>query len=311
MLPLKAQNINTDMQTISYRITNNYILMALIGLLLVAISCKKETESNSPPKLSMISDSGYITKDTSLPVGARIKIGVEAIAGAHNVTFLQVSCNTGEKRILLDSGMNCASFKYDLSVIKSVSQQEKWTFLVMDKDRNKDSISITFNRSASNNYGSINTYSAIELGAQSNTTSGSFLSLTSGNSYNLSEAFLNQALIDLIYYYGPYNATLSSPNESEAPTFFTGTEGISNWLVKNETRYDTTLITPYQFDRAANDSLLLSAYEPASGKRKAKYVTEGSVYSFTSQTGRIGLLKVLKIEPGAEGYMQFSVKIQN
>lgn len=303
--------MNTDMQTISYRITNNYILIALIGLLFVIVSCKKETESNDPPKLSFISDSGYITKDTSLQAGTRIKIGVKAIAGGHNVTFLQVSCNNGEKKIFLDSGMNCASFRYDLSVIKSVSQNEKWTFLVMDKDRNRDSISITFNRSASNNYGSISTFDEIELGAQLNTTKGSFFSLTSGEGYFLSEAFLNQSLTDLIYYYGPYNATLSSPNESEAPGFFTGTEGLSNWSVKNETRYDTTLITPYQFDQATNDSLILSAYEPVAGKRKAKYVTEGSVYSFTTQADRIGLLKVMQIEPGAEGYMRFSVKIQN
>lgn len=183
--------------------------------------------------------------------------------------------------------------------------------MVMDRERNKDSVQVLLMKSETSHYGDIITYSEIILGAQENTTQGSFFAFSNGDILGLDSAFLNQTLVDLIYYYGQYEATLSSPGEAEAPSYFTGPSGIANWTVKNETRYDTTSLSLQDFDESLNDSLLLAVYEPAAGKRKVKFVAPGMVISFKSQAGRIGLLKITGTEPGAAGTLHFSVKIED
>jgi hypothetical protein len=307
---MAATNSDTDMQTFSYRHAGTSILLSLlVGLILVFTSCQEES-SGYPPHIEFIHESGYLDHDTVLAIGDRVTIGVNAFSEASSITFFQVTFNNGMKQILLDSGLNKPSLTYTLPIIKSSGSYERWTFMVMDRDRNKDSVQVLLTKSETSHYGDIITYSDIILGAQENTTQGSFFSFSNGDIFSLDSAFLNQTFIDLIYYYGQYEATLSSPNETEAPSYFTGPSGIANWTVKNETRYDTTSLSSGDFDESLNDSLLLAVYEPTAGKRKVKFVTPGMVISFKSQGGRIGLLKITGTEPGAAGTLHFSVKIE-
>jgi len=301
---------NPDMQRLPYRYRNPVFRLLLFACMFTAIiSCKKET-SSGPPKISFISDSGYTYHDTSLVIGGRIKVGVKASAVNGNITFFQVSCNNGKKQILLDSGLNRSALSYNLTIIKSSSAYERWTFLVMDRDRNLDSVQILVGKSDSSHYGRIRSYPDMLLGAQENTAAGSFLSFSTSQIFNLEEAYLNQGLVDLVYYYGQYESTLASPNEAEAPSYFTGEHGISNWSLKNETRYDTTSLTSAEYDEARNDSLLLAVYEPTAGKRKAKFVGAGMVISFKDASGKIGLIRIISTEAGAAGTIRCSVKIQ-
>ena len=284
-----------------------------LGLIAVVFSfnnCKKEGSPATPPVIGFVSDSGYLSSDTILIVGDRVQVGINATASSGNITFFQISMDNGTRSILLDSGLNKPSLHYSINIIKSSSSFERWTFLVMDRDRNKDSIQINLGKSDSSHYGKIVTYNDIYLGAQENMDYGSFLYLSNGTVVNLHDAFQNQSLVDIIYYYGQYEGTLSSPNEAEAPTIFAGVDGIANWTIKNETRYDTTTLVMDDFDRASNDSLLLAVYEPTAGKRKAKYVIPGMVISFKSSAGKIGLMKIDELLPGTTGRMRCSVKVQ-
>lgn len=310
MPELNRNHGKPDMQNKSYR----YLFwpartLFLISILYLSFSCSKNPSSD-PPGISFLRDSGFVYRDTSLIIGARVRVGVTALAAGGNITFFQVSCDNGKKQILLDSGLNHAGLTYSLAIIKSASSSERWTFLVMDRNRNKDSISIVLGKSDSSHYGKILSYPDLLLGAQENTSNGSFLSFPGGQIYTLDEAYLNQSAVDLVYYFGPYEATLSSPNEAEAPAYFTGTHGIANWTVKNETRYDTTSLSPFQYDEARNDSLLLAVYEPAAGKRKAKFVSPGMVISFKNAAGKIGLIKISAVEPGPSGSIRCSLKVQ-
>jgi hypothetical protein len=298
------------MQKKSYRIgTGKMLLIFLTGLLIFFGSCEKD-QPGYPPHIEFINETGYLDHDTVLSIGDRAMIGVNAFANGRNITFFQVTFDNGTKQILLDSGLNSPDLKYSLAVIKSSSLYENWTFLVMDRDRNKDSISICLNKSDSSHYGNIRTYNDVALGAQENAATGSFFSFSNGEIFSLDTAFINQGLVDVVYYYGQYEATLSSPNEAEAPNYFTGPAGIANWTIKNETRYDTTSLAPQDFVASLNDSLLLDAYEPTAGKRKVKFVAPAMVISFKSQTGKLGLLMVTGAEPGPAGTLHFSVKIQ-
>ena len=283
---------------------------ALILSICFSFSCKK-SDPVSHPTIRLVCDSGLSCRDTSLVIGGRINLAVHAEGEGSNITFLQVNFNDGTRKILLDSGLNHPTLDYRLLVIKSASAYERWTFLVMDRQRNLDSVSLLVTRADSSQYGPIRTLPDLLIGAQENEYYGSFLSFTAGTPWFLDSACVNQALTDLVYYFGQYDGTLSSAAEAEAPSVFTGPCGIAAWTVKNETRYDTTMLTTTDFDNAANDSLLLAVYEPTAGKRKAKFIVPGMVVSFRDAAGRIGLLKVSETVPGTTGRIRISVKIQD
>lgn len=295
------------MQIYTYRFIG---ILSLITCVLAFFSCTKKESEGTMPKIMLLTDSGFVSHDTTLMIGERIQVGINARGQDKNITFFQVSMNNGNRLTLLDSGLNHPGIIYHLDIIKSQYDIEKWTFLVMDRDRSKDSVQITLKKSKSSNYGAIKILPDIILGAQANSLDGSFLSFSNGEIYNLDSAFFHQPLVDLIYYYGQYDATFSSPNESEAPSVFTGQHGIAAWSIKNETRYDTTTLTISDFDKAKDDSLLLSVYEPTAGKRKTKYIEPGMVISFKSPFGKIGLMKIQEVQPTVTGFVKFTIKIQ-
>lgn len=297
------------MQLRSYRNVKINLPLFIILTVLIAFSCKKE-ENHRPPLIEFIDDSDFVSRDTSLPAGAKILVSLKATDPDDHITFFEVVRDNGNRQILLDSGMNCPGFVYKLSILKSNDLFEKWIFKVMDRERNIDSTFLLLERSAVNEYGNIKTLEDITLSAQDLKEPGSFFSISTGEAYCLDTAYTRQEITDIIYYFSEFESTLSSPNESDAPAVFTGPSGLANWTVKSETRYDTTLLAPSDFDQAQNDSLLIACYEPTTGKRKLKYAKLGMVISFISPAYKIGLLYVKEILPGPEGYIKFSIKVQ-
>ncbi len=299
------------MQLTPYRLICS-VAFALLLLLFSSsffLSCSKDPQA-VPPGISLIQGEGYISHDTAMAPGTKVRVGIHALAGNASLTYFSVRFNDGTSKILLDTGMNSPSLLYNLDVIKTNAQVEKWTFFVMDRNRREDSVMISFGKSEISQWGRIRTVNDVVLGAQENSAAGSFYSLDNELVMNLEEAYVNQSLVDMVYYYGQYEGTLASPNEAEAPGFFTGPHGIVNWTVKNEMRYDTTMILPAVFDASTNDSLILTAYEPTAGKKKGKFIQQGLVFSFRSPDGKLGLIKIIETSPLPSGYVKLSVKIQ-
>ena len=275
----------------------------------VFISCDKH-QVQDPPLIALRQDSGFLYKDTVLQPGEKVRIGIRASGSGANLTYFSIRLNDGSSHILLDTGMNNPRLEYSLEVIKTTAPVETWSFLVMDRNRVETSVQIVLRKSEVSKWGKIRIIDNITLGAQENGTTGSFFSLADTTVMTLGQAFTRQAMVDMIYYYGLYEGTLSSPNEAEAPGFFTGPDGLANWTVKNETRYDTTVITPQVFDLSTNDSLILTAYEPTAGKKKGKFLQPGMVLSFRSPAGKLGLVKITGVTPMPDGMVAFSIKIQ-
>jgi len=287
----------------------NISIFLLMGLFLIS-ACMKDDKASAPPLLSFISDSGFVSRDTVLNVGQQISVGIDAEGEAVNITYLHVGWDNGRYETILDSGLNNPGLRYERTIIKSSSDTETWTFMVMDRDRNTSTIDLTLQKSASTQWGEIITYMGIILGAQDNPGKGGFFSLHANRSYFLDEAFLLQDSIDFIYYYDVYEGTFSSPNEDDAPAIFPGPTGLDNWTVKNESRYGITTLLPVDFEQAGNDSLILSAYDPGNLKRKAKYLAPGMVISCNDPSGRLGLIHIEETSGTNGGFIKMSVKIQ-
>lgn len=275
--------------------------------MVVLASCKEEDRQSHIPVLQLIPSEGFAGSDTTMPPGGYVKIALQADGGGSNITYFGVRMYDGRDHFVLDSGLNHPNLSFSQYIFKGNSAAEQWTFTIMNHDRMKKSITITLSKAEVVNWGDIITYDPVILGAQENPGEGSFFSLDAAHGYNYAVAATNPGSVDLIYYYGIYESTLSSPAESDAPAVF---PGIGSWTVLNETRYDTTILTGSDFNAAHNDSLLLVTYEPVNGKRKAKNLEAGMVVAFRNHSGRTGLLLVKQRIPGSNGNIECAIKVQ-
>ena len=111
---------------------------------------------------------------------------------------------------------------------------------------------------------------------------------------------------------GTSSPTLTCPAYSSALTYY---PLFGSWSVKNQTMYDyytsdNDLVTPAQFELAANDSLLVNAYRPGSVSGQSKFAYTGKVVPFRTADGRYGLMKVIRADETPAGEMEIAVKIQ-
>jgi hypothetical protein len=289
--------------------------MVLSGLLL--FGCKKEESKDEiHPTIKFITDSGFIFKDTQLKTGANFKIGIICKSGTYNITHFNYTLITEKGKNPVDSGMNNTGFRWEGSFSKGTSKNEIWSFYITDREGNvSDTIRVIISLDSNSVYGKIVTIPELILGAQSSTIYPEFYSLISLQTYNDAQAYQNQSIIDLVYFYdfkSGDNNTIASPGANIDSTLYTAPWPMSGWTIKNTTRFEITTISPAEFNDCKNDSLILAGTFPyASGKRKAKNLAKDHVYSFVSQTGIKGLFLVNDVIGTEAGSINISLKLQD
>lgn len=287
----------------------------LLALLLIAsillLGCKKEGVEHPPPTIQLISGAEFVSVDTLLKLGEEFKVGINAANPNVNLTNFIIKVETNEIETFVDSGMNTPTLHYEKYVTKGISELEKWTFIIRDKDGRSSEVTLNIGLDNTGTYGSINYYPDIILGAQNNSLN-SFYSIDN-DTYSLSEAFQNQDLIDLCYYYDFIDTdenTIASPGANIDASVYPGNEGLEYWTVRRESRFKLVDVSEEDFLNASNDSLLLAAHGVADGKRKAKNLATGNTFAFKNDDGRIGLFRVNSISGTDEGEVNISIKVQ-
>ncbi len=284
-----------------------FISTIFLFCMLIFQNCTKESQSNIPPKIEFLKENGFLSQDSAIPMGEKIKIGIISQKNDENITFFNVSLENDSLKTLLDSGMNSEKFVYHCNFIKTNAKSDKLIFFVMDKNRNKSTISLSLTKTEVSKFGKIKNFVSKNIGGQKNSQFGSFFSLNEGKLFTQNEASQQQNLIDIIYYFDIFEATLSSPNESDVASVF---NDLTNWVTKNETRYHVTNLTEKQFDEAKNDSLLIVSFDQTLAKRKAKYVSQGQIFAFRNHSGEIGLIKIISVEKLNTGKILIDIKVQ-
>jgi hypothetical protein len=296
------------------------ISFIVFAMLILIYACKKDIGKN-PPLLQLITENGYVTDSVIVPIGFPYKIGIKAAKGDAAITNLVVTLTTENGlETALDSGMYSDDFSYTRNISYGASHFEKWTFMTRDKNGKSSTVSLTILKDTTSAFGPITVYPSVTLAAQYNTNYNSFFSISQGISYTQQDADANQADINIITYYGDLlvpstEFTLSSPGESDVGTFY---PMILDWSVpRNETRYkpDSLSISPSAFDAAYNDSIIITNYTSATiGKRKFKIVRAGYVIPFQITVGpgagKRGLIKIISLRNGNDGYMVADIKVQ-
>ena len=290
------------------KITTLFIILLASSMMFTG--CKKDEASIVLPTISLKAGTGYITANTQAAFGDTLKFGVTAKAnGTDNLVKFTVYVN--EQKIK-DSTINTQSFTFDFYSLKSVLDSEVWKFVTTDIAGNVGTSTVTI----TGNFGLLDSYTAITLGAQNNTTIESFLSYSNNTTtkYFQAAAFADQGNIDMFCFYEATAThqnfmTLAAPG-SNITGIFTGATAPDFYSTKNVTYFVKTTLTPAQFDAVVNDAVVMYSFDPANKFKKAKVLTVGDVYAFLLQSGKYGLLKVTAVTGVEDGSLQMDVKIQ-
>lgn len=289
---------------------NHFFLTVLLILMLAFISCSKdESNNNLLPAISLKTGGIYVSSDTAIAEGLQITIGIKAFANnGENLTNLLIISNDSIR--LFDYGFNAISIDKDVLINKNSDSIQDLAIII----RNSKGLSSTLNIKLIKNgsaYKSVIYFPEITLGAQNNIAFGSFASLANAQVYVLNNAYQNQQLIDLLYYYNTidFNA-LGSPG-ANVTGIYSGSNAPEYWTVKNTTYFSRNIINVpvSSFDNAINDSLII-ANTFVNGGRKAKSLASNQIWAFQTQSGKFGLIKVIQVDGQESGSVKIAVKIQ-
>jgi len=286
-------------------------LEILVFIVVFFSSCtKKDTD---PPVITFDASGGLVFKDTVFPAGTNFKVSLIAEMGGSNITnFVIKNYHDGQVTDYLYTGVNSETINITKILTKNVFDTEKWTFMVIDKNGKNASVSFNVYRDTSAGYQLVKVFPGVILGAQKNPAKGSFMSLKSGNTWFQPDAFNIQDSIELLYYFdstGDAN-TIASAGANIATFIYPGSTSPLYWSIRHETRFYKTAYSNVDFNNVQNDSLLLVAYDEINGKRKAKNLAAGDVYSFKTAHARYGMFLVEQVLGADSGMVQFTIKIQ-
>lgn len=303
----------TVMQSKAYRFTPDRVLIPVRGIIflimIILVSCSEKETEKIPPTLSLISQTGAISHDTIVGVNTTMVFAIAANAGSSNLTNLIVSVKNADTSLrFLDTSMNISSFSIIKKFIKGLDNHEVWTFIVRDKNRLSDSVSINIQRDTTVGFNPIKHITSLIMSAQNNPEPGSFYSFAADQVYPLDEATLHQELIDLTYYFGEDELTMASPGANIETGIFAG--DLQDWTLRRTTRFIELSIPAEVFENCTNDSLLIASYNDALGKRKAKLLAPGKLFSFKTADLKSGIFKVISTEGTDAGKVNIEIKVQ-
>ncbi len=289
-------------------------LIVLCGLAflsgLIFSSCAKEEDEPVPPTIAFNQQDGYITGNTTAAFGDTLWFGIILQGnGTDKIVKFEVKANGLS---LVDSTINTQSFTFDFYTTKSTADQDIWSFTATDIAGNKKEETITI----TGNFGQINSYTTILVGAQDNVATESFLSFSNNQAtkYFQAQAFLNQDKIDVFCFFEntpehPNMMSMGSPG-SNITGVFTGASSPDNYTTKNLTRFYKTTLTAAQFDAVQNDAVILEAFNTDEARKKASVLAAGEVYAIQISSGLTGLIKVIAVDGETTGTLEMAVKIQ-
>ncbi|MCF8373596.1 MAG: hypothetical protein K9H64_18390 [Bacteroidales bacterium] len=288
-----------------------YILLVI----LLFSSCNKDKTTIQPnPTISFIQDSGYVWQDTTLAVGETFRIGIRAESQSDvPLTNFNYTITAELGTVVIDSGIYTRDFNYERIISKSFAQIENWAFTVRDKDGRPASVHLSLFLADSSEFGNIVDIPSVVLGAQNQTSIGSFYSWESGLVYSLDEAFQDQQKINLLYFYDLIETdenTIASPGANIDASVYPGANGLLNWTIRNTVRFEQRVMDSQEFYACTNDSLILATnFEFNSGKRKAKNLKAGDIYAFNNNSKK-GLFRVKEVNGAESGSVEIEIKVQ-
>jgi len=296
-----------DMKFIACRIL---LIVACLGV--TGISCSKSETNAGSPTIELIGGDNLITKDTLAIEASSLHFKVHCMWNGEDALTNFIVANNGIR--IVDEGMNFHEFERNVDFAKSSASIDSIAFTIRDIKGASSSTSLKVEKKAGSVGGELVWYRDITLDAQNVVGGKSFLSLINGVVYTMQEAYSIQQNISMLYYYDALSSdanTLASPGANIDASVFAGTYGLSNWSTKNTSRYYMISLTQQEFDAITDPTFVVTSYSEALGKRKAKNLAVGDVYSFkVESTGKYGILRISEVTGQDKGKVVLSIVMQ-
>lgn len=199
------------------------------------------------------------------------------------------------------------------------------TIEAVDKDNNRSSQSVDITVNEVVNPIAIDAFPAVLLGAQANTSTGSFLDATTGTTYTIAAAKTNAAKIDMAYLQGSASvgqgAVIGAPTDNSiASVFSSAASGVQTWSTKNATRFKDTTLSEANFNAINDGSQITAAFvagtQPDNDgttnegtKSRVNKLTAGKVFAFQTAGGKTGLAYVVSVAAGDAGTIRLNIKV--
>lgn len=294
-----------DMHNVTYR------LLLLLFVAFSIVACSDEENTGQIPSLAILEGEGLVSQDTTIAPGQLMHFSVSARAGSFPLTQFLIRVISDSVQIYYDTGMYVQDLSWTGSFAKSFNDDEVWEFIVRDRYGQYASSSLNIKNDSLAGFGPVESRNHIMLGAQNNNVTGGFYSLIDQSVYFAEDAKNHQQDIEIIYYYQAEDEhVLAAPGSNIEEDVFGEEDTPVNWEYRNTTRYMPAGISGEQFDAIENDSLLLVSYIEGEGKRKAKLLVVGDIYSFKTQTSRFGMFRVNQLSGSETGSIEIDIKIQ-
>jgi hypothetical protein len=294
------------------------IFFCIVMMTVIISGCTKD-ENPSPPSISLKSGSSYTPDKSVIAVGGPIYFGITASSSDANITNLVVKkiMPDGSTKVVFDTGMNTPSFSINKTFWQSVEDTARWTFQVMDKNRQFATTDRTIYKDPNSTWGGIFEFPSLTMGYQNNSQYGQFMNPSTGMICFADTAALLQSEIQVVTYYmvddNLPSPTFSSPGEPGGgiTAYY---PSIGTWTTLNYTKWDISVdsdpVDATAYESCHNDSLLILSYDDVWGKRKFKWSDPGDIIPFLTASGKKGLIKVITADHADTGKITFSMKIQ-
>jgi hypothetical protein len=266
------------------------------------------------PTVSFLAGTGYVSASGPQSAGDSVVFHVD-VTGANNLEKLTalVSVSGASQAIFADTNITTLKQKNFKWIVvyhlpSSPNTKVDFVFKATMKDGNEGSNNLSITTQAPPR--TLTSRNNIEIGAQANTLYGSFINLDTVLVKFLVEAnAMGGNNIDGVFFIGGANgASLVSPDDASATTYFSG---ISGWSKRKATRFSLNPFTASEFDAMTTSTELDKKVSAATAKSVANLKVGDVILFRTEGNINYGLIKVVSVSSQTNGTMAFDIKIPN
>jgi hypothetical protein len=278
-------------------------------------SCKGDDPAapKPTPSINFKGGANYVSSNVTLAPDTTYTFGINANGtDGEKISRVRVTANTNGtgEAIIFDSTMKLASYNREWTRQTGTLPGSKTVITITATQTNNESSSVSFTITVGPKPKQVQVRPNITMGAQSNSTSGSFFDFSTTTVKLLPAANSNPELIDFIYYYGATNkATFSAADDAQVTQIF---PSISNWSVKKASRFRKTTMSATDFDNMNQGDASTPIDDQAKLSGFATKVTDlkvGDVIVFLTEGGaKYGLIRIKTLNASTSGDITFDMK---
>lgn len=244
------------------------------------------------PVMEFKNGQGYTYQDESFMVDDLVTIGVKGHSNGAPLSRFKLTLAAFFPIEIVDTTFNSSSFEKDFTFLLSTAGEAELIFELYDNTGMKVEKTITLSVLEER---PVIRHSGVTLGSW-NDASGSFYSTSENTVYTIDEcsASINtQGTIDFVFFKGSVNSnTLAAPDDPDASTI--PVFNLSNWVIKNDTRFNEIDMTAAEFD-AIGSTYLFPEFNYSLETTKINNLSVGQVYLFQTASWQVGLIKIVDL----------------